>query len=283
MRNIFIFIRRYFNFIFFVVLQILSLVLLVKFNQTHEAAYGAVANEVTGRINDRYNKVQYYFHLKETNRRLQDENTRLRNLLGINFENADTGRIKVIDSLAKDTLGHSRKFIWLPAKVVSNTVSSQLNFITLHRGALQGVKKDMAVIGQEGVVGIVIDVSDNYSRVMSVLNRNSRISSMLKNGNVSGSVEWDGRDPRYLTLKNIPKSIKVAKGDSVITSNYSVNFPANIMVGTVNEISADPGSNFYTIRLKTATNFYSIQYVYVVENLQWEEQRRLEAAPVKNQ
>jgi len=141
----------------------------------------------------------------------------------------------------------------------------------------------MAVIGQEGVVGIVIDVSDNYSRVMSVLNRNSRISSMLKNGNVSGSVEWDGRDPRYLTLKNIPKSIKVAKGDSVITSNYSVNFPANIMVGTVNEISADPGSNFYTIRLKTATNFYSIQYVYVVENLQWEEQRRLEAAPVKNQ
>ncbi len=283
MHNIFLFIKRYFNFIFFLVLQILSLVLLVKFNQTHEAAYGAVANEVTGRINDQYNKVQYYFHLKETNRRLHDENTRLKNLLGINFANPDTTRIAVIDSLAKDTLGRSRKFIWLPAKVVSNTISAQLNFITLHRGALQGVKKDMAVIGTDGVVGIVIDVSDNYSRVMSVLNRNSRVSSMLKKGNISGSVEWDGRDPRYLTLKNIPKSIEVAKGDSVVTSNYSSNFPPNIMVGTVNEIAADPGSNFFTIKLRTATNFYSLQYIYVVENIQWEEQRRLEAVPVKNQ
>jgi rod shape-determining protein MreC len=282
MYNIILFIRRYFNFLFFVVLQIISLVLLVKFNQTHEAAYGAVANEVTGLVNVQYNKVQYFFHLKETNRKLQDENARLRNLLGANFENADTIKIAVIDSLANDTLGLRRKFLWLPAKVVSNTISSELNFLTLHRGALQGVKKDMAVIGPDGVVGIVIDVSQNYCRVMSVLNRNSRVSSMLKNGSASGSVEWDGRDPRYLTLKNIPKSLKVSKGDSVITSYYSVNFPPNIMVGTVHDIAVDPGSNFFTIRLRTATNFYSIQYAYIVENLQWEEQRRLEAGPLKN-
>jgi rod shape-determining protein MreC len=265
-----------------VVLQIISLVLLIKFNQTHRAAYGEVANEFTGVVDEQYNKVQYFFHLKETNRKLQDENTRLRNLLTANFENADTTKIAVIDSLAKDTLGDSRKFLWLPAKVVSNTISAELNFLTLHRGFLQGVKKDMAVIGAEGVVGIVIDVSENYSRVMSVLNRNSRVSSMLKNGSASGSIEWDGRDPRYLTLKNIPKSIKVSKGDSVTTSYYSVNFPPNIMVGTVHDIAVDPGSNFYTIRLRTATNFYSIQYAYIVENLQWEEQRRLEAVPLKN-
>jgi rod shape-determining protein MreC len=166
MYNIILFIRRYFNFLFFVVLQIISLVLLVKFNQTHEAAYGAVANEVTGLVNVQYNKVQYFFHLKETNRKLQDENARLKNLLGANFENADTIKIAVIDSLAKDTLEHRRKFLWLPAKVVSNTISSELNFLTLHRGALQGVKKDMAVIGPDGVVGMVIDVSENYSRVM---------------------------------------------------------------------------------------------------------------------
>ncbi len=109
-----------------------------------------------------------------------------------------------------------------------------------------------------------------------------RVSSMLKNGSASGSVEWDGRDPRYLTLKNIPKSLKISKGDSVITSYYSVNFPPNIMVGTVHDIAVDPGSNFFTIRLRTATNFYSIQYAYIVENLQWEEQRRLEAGPLKN-
>jgi rod shape-determining protein MreC len=282
-RNIFLFIRRYFNFIFFLVLQILSIILIVNYNQTHQAAFGAFANEATGLVNQQYNKVQYYFHLKETNRRLQEENNRLRSLLTINFENADSNRVRVLDSLYRDTVGRSRKFVWLPAKVVSNTVSLQLNFLTLHRGAAQGVKKDMAVIGSDGLVGIVVDVSENYSRVMSLLNRNSRVSSMLKKDGITGSVEWDGQDPRYLTLRNIPKSVKVAKGDSVVTSTYSANFPPDIMVGTVNEISADPGSNFFTIRLRTATNFYSIQYVNIVENIQYEEQRRVEAASVANQ
>ncbi len=283
MKNIFIFIRRYFNFLFFLVLQILSLILLIKYNDTHEAVYAGVANEITGRINAQYNKVQNYFHLKENNRLLLEENTRLKNLLGIDFESPDNSRVTVLDSLVRDTSGRQRKFIWLPAKVVSNTVSQQLNYLTLHRGAKQGVKKDMAVIGQQGVVGTVINVSENFSRVMSLLHRNSKVSSMLKKSNIAGTAEWDGKDPHYLTMRNIPKSVPVAKGDSVVTSSYSSNFPSDIMVGVVDEVSQDPGSNFLMIRLKTATNFYSIEYVNLVENVQWDEQRRLEAAPVINQ
>lgn len=86
MKNIFIFIRRYFNFLFFILLQILSFVLLVNFNKTHRASYAGVANEVIGRINGQYNKVQNYFHLKENNRLLLEENTRLKNMLPSNFE-----------------------------------------------------------------------------------------------------------------------------------------------------------------------------------------------------
>ena len=283
MKNIFVFIRRYFNFLLFVVLQIVSLIFLVNYNDTHEAAYANVANEVIGRINTQYNNVQSFFHLKETNKQLAEENSRLRNLLGIDFQGPDTMRVAVLDSLIRDTLGRQRKYIWLPARVVNNTISSQTNFLTLHRGSNQGVEKDMAVIGPDGVVGVVIDVSDNYSRVMSMLHRNSKVSSMLKKGGVTGSVEWDGKDPRFLTLRNIPRSIPVAKGDTVVTSNYSANFPSNIMVGTIVTIAADASSNSYTITLRAATNFYSIQYVNVVQNVQWAEQRRLEAAPVKNQ
>ncbi len=84
-------------------------------------------------------------------------------------------------------------------------------------------------------------------------------------------------------MRNIPKSVPVVRGDSVVTSSYSANFPSDIMVGIVNEISNDPGSNFLVIRLKTATNFYNIEYVNLVENVQWDEQRRLEAAPLRNQ
>jgi rod shape-determining protein MreC len=282
MKNIFIFIRRYFNFLFFLVLQILSLFLLVRYNTTHEAVYAGVANEITGRINEQYNKVQNYLHLKENNKLLLEENTLLKNMLRIDFENPDSSRIAVLDSLVTDTSGRLRKFSWLPAKVVNNTVSQQLNYLTLHRGANQGVKKDMAVISQQGVVGTVIDVSKNFSRVMSLLHRNSKVSSMLKKDNISGTVEWDGKDPDYVTLKNIPKKVAVAKGDSVVTSSYSANFPSDIMVGIVTEIFGDPDSNYLIIRLKTATNFYNLEYVNLVENVQWEEQRRLEAVPLQN-
>ncbi len=159
MKNIFLFIRIYFNFLFFLVLQIVSIIFLVKYNKTHEAVYAGIANEITGRINDQYNSLEYYFHLKQTNRQLQEENTRLKNLLAPNFEGADTARQKIIDSLVRDTAGRIRKFTWLSAKVVSNSISSQWNYITLHRGSLQGVKKDMAVIGPDGVVGTVIEVT----------------------------------------------------------------------------------------------------------------------------
>jgi rod shape-determining protein MreC len=106
---------------------------------------------------------------------------------------------------------------------------------------------------------------------------------MLKKGNIAGSVEWDGKDPQFLTLKNIPKTVKITKGDSVLTSTYSANFPSHVMVGRVHNITDDASSNFYTIKVRTSTNFFSIQYVHIVENVQWEEQRRLEAAPVRNQ
>ncbi len=227
--------------------------------------------------------MQNYFHLKENNKLLLEENNRLKNLLGINFETADTSKATFVDSLVRDTLGRQRKFLWYPAKVVNNTISQQQNYLTLHRGANQGVRKDMAVVGPQGVVGTVIDVSENYSRVMSLLHRNSRVSAMLKRGNVPGSIEWDGSDPEYLTLRNIAKSTKVAQGDSVVTSTYSANFPPFLMVGTVAEILKEASSNFYLIKVKTATNFYNIEYVNLVENVQWTEQRRLEAAPVKNQ
>lgn len=283
MKNIFIFIRRYFNFLLFLVLQVLSFVLLISYNETHRTAYAEVANEVIGRVDDQYNKVENYFHLKENNRLLLEENTRLKNLLGSNFESPDSTRHTSVDTSFRDTLGRQRKFTWLPAKVVNNTVSQQYNYLTLHRGSNQGVKKDMAVIGQQGVVGTVIDVSENYSRVMSLLNRNYKVSSMLKTGNVPGTVDWDGKDPRYLTLRSIPKSTRVAKGDTVVTSIYSANFPRNILVGFVEQVFTEASSNSFIIRLKTATSFYSLEYVNLVENVQWDEQHRLEAVPVKNQ
>lgn len=282
MRNIFLFIRRYFNFLFFVVLQIMSLYLLFHYNKFHEAAYMRVAHEVTGRLGGRYNNITYYFHLKKANESLAKENERLRNQLTTQYGGPDTSRQLVIDTAAVDSSGAFRKYIWRAAKVVYNTVSLPNNTLTIERGENQGVKKDMGVISPSGVAGTVISTSGNYAIVMSMLNRQSRVSSKLKKTGETSTVIWDGVDPNYVTMSNIPKSVPIVIGDSVVTSNYSDLFPPGILVGTVAEIVNNRSSNFYTLRLKTATNFYSVEHVMVVENVLRNEQKTLEAATKTN-
>ncbi|HEY6975538.1 MAG TPA: rod shape-determining protein MreC, partial [Chitinophagaceae bacterium] len=202
MRNIFLFIRRFFHLLLFLALEGLAVYTLSKYNKTHQAFFASVSNEVTGSVSDKYNRVEYYFRLKKTNEQLANENANLRRMLSSSFEAPDTAQAMVIDSLAKDTLG-VRKFDFLVAKVVNNSVSQENNYITVHRGAKQGVKTDMGVIGPDGIVGKVILVSDNYSRIMSILNRKSRVSAMLQKGLYTGDLEWDGKDPDYFVLSKI--------------------------------------------------------------------------------
>jgi rod shape-determining protein MreC len=278
MRNIFLIIRRYFNFLFFVVLQIMALYLLFSYNKFHESAWMEVAHEVTGRVGGKFNTITYYFHLKNTNEELVKANEQLRNQLTQQYKGPDTSVIAVQDTVAYDSSGTFRKYIWRPAKVVNNTVSLPNNTLTIERGENQGVKKDMGVLSPMGVVGTVISTSGNYAVVMSMLNRQSRISSKLKKTGETAIVQWDGINPSYVIMNNVPKNIPVAIGDSVVTSNISSLFPPDILVGTVAEIVENKASNFYTLRLKTATNFYSVEHVMVVENVLREEQKRLEAA-----
>src|SRR4051812_30153708 len=176
MRNIILFIRRFFILFVFLVLQVLSIAILVKYNRTYEAAFANNANEVIGSIDQQYNKVHEYFTLKKTNEQLAQQNEELLNLLKSQYGGADTASLYKIDSLLRDTLGRVERFHFLEARVVNNSVGEENNYITISRGAKQGVKKDMGVMGPNGVVGRVMLVSDNYSIVMSLLNRNSKIS-----------------------------------------------------------------------------------------------------------
>ena len=137
-------------------------------------------------------------------------------------------------------------------------------------------------MGPQGIVGVVVEVDKNYSKIMSLLHRNSKVSAMLKKDNNAGSIEWDGTDPAYLTLRNVTKGAKVLKGDTVVTSNYSANFPSKLVIGTVANITSELSSNFYTLKIKTATDFFSIQYVYLIENVRYTEQVHLENIPAKN-
>ena len=282
MRNIFLFIRRYITFITFLILQVVSLWFLFNYNRFHRAKFLGVANEMTGRINSQYNKVEDYFNLKEENRRVHRVNDSLLNLLPQNFMLRDSSTQFVKDSILYDTTGHYRRYLSRPATVVYNTINAQKNYIQINRGANQGIKDNMAVIGSDGcVVGIVVNVSAHFSQVMSLLHVQSHVSAALKKSGEFGTVEWDGKDPRYLIMNRIPKTAEVLKGDTVLTSSVSFNFPPGYLVGTIADIKLDNTSGMYFLKVKTAANFYNLQQVHVIENIEYEEQTRLNAGTRK--
>ncbi|MBU7577852.1 MAG: rod shape-determining protein MreC [Flavihumibacter sp.] len=278
MRNIFLFIRRYFNFLSFLALQALALSFLFRYNKFHEAAFAGVANEITGRVNEQYNTVDYYFKLKKANENLVKENVALREMLRSNYQSPDTTQKLIVDSIRVDSLKPFQRYVYREAKVVGSFITTQTNFITIHRGSNQGVRPDMAVIGSNGVVGRVVNTSANYSTVMTMISRQFKVDGKLKNSGERGSIGWDGQNPRIVQMRNIPKSVKIQKGDSVLTSELSSIFPPNILIGTVDSVMNDPSTNFYNLRLKTGTNFSTVQFVYVVQNTQLEEQQKLENA-----
>ncbi len=276
MRNVFLFIRKYANFLFFLLLQIIALSSLFRYNKYHEAAFMNVTGEFTGSINQRYSKVEYYFRLKKINEQLAAENAILNQLRKENFEKPAGNEKTILDTVQTDSMREVRKYTWMGANVVGSTVNTQTNFITIHRGLLQDVRPNMGVVSPQGIVGTVVNVSDNYASVMTLLHRQYKVVVKIKNGGDRGTVEWDGVSPMFVTLKDIPKSAKVQVGDSVETSPTSSLFPGNLMVGTIAEIMDDKSSNFYTLKVKPATNFFNIEYVYVIANTQYLEQKRLE-------
>ena len=276
MRNIFIFIRIYFNFLFFLFLMGLSFYMLFSYNRYHNTVYSGIAIEVTGSINKQYNNVEYYFQLKRTNDSLVKANEELYNRLKQDFESPDTLNKVAIDTLNTDSTLRQRKYLYMQAKVISNSVSQPNNYIELHRGSRQGIHADMGVIDvNNAVVGTVMAVSENYAVVMSLLHEQSNLSARLKKTGETGSVIWDGKTPNIVILKDIPKTIKISSGDTVITSGFSDKFPAGLLVGYVKDIINDKTLSTYIVRLKTAANFENLQYSYIIDNLQKDEPAQL--------
>ena len=256
--------------------------MLFRYNKTHRAVFLGKANEITGYFNSQYDNVDDYFHLKEENLRVHKMNDSLLNLLRGNFMKIDTGSHVFTDTVQYDTTYLVRRYLAKEAKVISNSINSSKNYFQLNRGSQQGIKDNMAVINSDGsVVGQIVGVSENFSQVMSLLHIHSTVSAMMKKSRNNGRIEWDGQSSLYLTLRNIPKSDSVMVGDTVLTGINSYNYPPGWIIGTVSEVVEDKSTNFYVLRVRPTANFQNLQQVFVVENLQRDEQVALDRATQK--
>lgn len=165
------------------------------------------------------------------------------------------------------TIDIVQQFHYIAAGVVGNSIVQQYNYLTINRGSNHGIRKDMGVFTDKGLVGIVIDVTPHFARVMSVLNEQSNISVSVKKNNYFGSLSWHTRDPRFLNLDGIPKHANLVKGDTLVTSGFSELFPPGLLVGVIDAVSVESGSNFYTCSVKLEFDMGNIQHVYVIDNL----------------
>ncbi|MFY7740767.1 rod shape-determining protein MreC [Flavobacterium chungnamense] len=274
--------QQIFNFIFknsyrmlFLLLMIIAVSLTIQSHSYHKSKVISSANFFTGGVYEMTSNVEGYFNLKVQNEELAKENARLKGLL---FNIKDSTKVPNLDSIKG-----VKKTDIIISKVIKNSYSNQVNFLTLNSGFKQGVKPEMGVINSLGIVGVVENTSANYSTVLSILNTESPLNAKVKKSNHIGSLTWNGKNTGFVQLTDVPRLATVRKGDTIVTGAQSTIFPENIGIGTIEKIYIDNETNLYMIDVRLFNDMTSLGHVYIIRNKDREEIINLEKKTQKNE
>jgi len=251
------------HWLLFIFLTIVSLYLLVLNTEFQRSKYLTVFLEISGRVYSVSNSVQSYVNLKKDNTDLLRYIATLEEEIQI-YQN----EVKSINEQAHTDLNKTKieksVYTYIPARVKYNQVSGTKNFIILDKGSNDGIVEDMAVVSVKGIVGVIREVSANFSRVIPLLNANSHPSGMIKNTRFSGLLSWDGKDPGYITLSGLPSHAIYEIGDTIITSGYSISFPEGVLIGVIDGTFKQKNEDYLKIRL--FTDFSTLNEVLIISN-----------------
>jgi rod shape-determining protein MreC len=267
MRTLLWLLKKYNYVLVFVLLEVTALLLLSNHNSYHHSVLVNANREISGKLYGWIEGGREYLHLKENNEVLVRENALLRN------------KIELLQATEQDSVpadSTTTPYYYIPARIVHGTHYKQFNYLTINKGKKHGVEGDMAVISEEGIVGIVLASSSNFSTVIPVINRNFRLSVKTKKDNLAGILQWEGRNHRQANLNEIPFHAKPEVGDTIVTSGYSAVFPEGLYVGTIKNFELRDG-NFYRIEVELGTDYQRLFHVNVIENILQEEQLELES------
>ncbi|MCL1943666.1 MAG: rod shape-determining protein MreC [Candidatus Azobacteroides sp.] len=276
MQNLINFLIRYNTWLFFVVLEIVCLTLVFTFNPYQQSIYISSANQVSGKFYTAMSRFSGYFNLRSINEDLLEQNGMLQQKV-LMLEQYIENNMKDSVNDAIFTNPQNKKYEFVPVHVISNSVTRINNYITLNKGSKDGLQPEMGVIDQNGVVGVISNVSENYSIVIPILNSKFRLSAKLKKNNYFGSLVWDGKDPLYAVLEELPRHASFAAGDTIVTSGYSDVFPDGIIIGTVDSHTKQHDDNFYAVKVLLAVDFSKLGNVLVIKDKSRLEQKALEA------
>lgn len=238
---------------------------------------------ISGIVYKKQSDVVYYFGLRKMNDSLLNENAFLRKQID-QLHSVDTLKDSIVHKVVspQDTSVHIVRYadyVYRTARVINNSTNASDNYITINRGSNDGITKNMAVISGSGIVGRIEHVSAHYASALSVLSAKQKVSAKLKDG-TSGFVTWEEKQRNILIMNDVGQEVKVKKGDSIFTNNYSF-FPPDILIGTVVRTEKVKKNTMQQIYLQSSTNFHNLQYVYVVENKMSMEKKQLEDSTAK--
>tara|TARA_R110000787_G_scaffold91628_10_gene193051 strand:- start:5019 stop:5732 length:714 start_codon:yes stop_codon:yes gene_type:complete len=229
------------------------------------------ANSITGGFYNKATSISDYFQLNKENIELANENLVLKNKIEKLLQIIDT---TIVTNIVDNTQ-FNQKYTYINGRVEKNQYDSNYNFLTINLGETDSVFNEMAVINSKGIIGITENVSKNYSRVQSILNKSSKINAKLKNSAYFGSLEWDGIDYNTLQLLDIPRQAVIKNGDTIITGGMSSIFPEGIPIGKV--INIEEGSSVKRIvNIQLFNDMSSLKNIYVIRNFDKQEIRDLE-------
>jgi rod shape-determining protein MreC len=255
--NLIYLLKRYQTFLLFLVLEIMCLVIFFRNNHYQQASYLNSAQAVAASWLSRKQSITDYLHLKQRNLELQQENALLKSKLKVYLPVNPLNDTQFVKQSQRDSIRETVQYNYIAARVVNNTLDQKHNYITLDRGEKQGIKKNMAVINERGIVGKITHVSANYAVAATLLSEHFNVSAQTADGTL-GKVAWDGLNIERINLSGIPQSVKLKRGDSIFSSGYSI-FPEHVLIGTVLS-SVKPNGYF----VQPAARFSNLHHVYII-------------------
>lgn len=258
MRSIYYLISRFHVFILFMLLEGFAISLIFQSHKYQEVKFLNTSNALVGTVLSYVNGFNTFIHLGTNNKALVEENAMLKQQ--IQYQN----KYPIDSNLPRNSNLYT--FDYVVAKIENNSVNKNINYITINKGSNDGLQKGLGVVSSNGVVGIITNVSPNFSLVMSVISIKTLIGVRHKNTNALGNLRWNGSDPNILQIDGFSKTLPVKKNDTLVTAGFSSIFPPNLIVAMVKDVKPDEGSSFYNINVHLTNNISSLSYVYVVKN-----------------
>ncbi len=267
MHNLTEFLAKHNHWFVFLVLEVVSMVLLFRYNSYQGSVWFSSANAVTGKVYEWDSAVESFFSLSGVNSQLTQRNAFLEQQ--VRMLDDSIARLTRSQEAAVTRLSSMVPFQGcrlIPAKVVANMVNRYDNLITIDKGSADGVKRDMGVVCGMGVVGIVYLVSEHFSIVIPALNSHSNISCTIQRRGYFGYLRWRGGSSQLAYLEDVPRHAHFKLGDNVVTSGYSSVFPPGVMVGKVLHVFNSADGLSYRVQVKLSTDFARLRDVCLVDD-----------------